>query len=70
MRRGRRAEPVARLLLEVDTRNCWTLAQVLRHPGPHRLQHLLPRARFDHDQARERSPAWWQGNSQAGMWCW
>jgi SRSO17 transposase len=40
-------------LLEVDTRNCWTLAQVLEHPGPHRLQHLLSRARFDHERARQ-----------------
>ncbi|MFE4415057.1 transposase, partial [Streptomyces sp. NPDC056821] len=41
------------LLAEVDTRNCWTLAEALGHPGPHRLQHLLSRARFDHDRARE-----------------
>jgi SRSO17 transposase len=42
----------AGLLLELETRNCWTLAEGLGHPGPHRLQHLLSRARFDHDQAR------------------
>ncbi|MFI1472475.1 IS701 family transposase [Streptomyces wuyuanensis] len=48
------AELVAGLLLEVDTRNCWTLGQALGHPGPHRLQHLLSRARFDHDRAREQ----------------
>jgi SRSO17 transposase len=47
------AELVAGLLLEVDTRNCWTLAQALGHPGPHRLQHLLSRARFDHERARQ-----------------
>ncbi|MEZ3183272.1 IS701 family transposase, partial [Streptomyces pimonensis] len=55
-RRGTRAtaaELVAGLLLELDTRNCWTLAQALGHPGPHRLQHLLSRALFDHDRARE-----------------
>ncbi|GCB50012.1 hypothetical protein [Streptomyces sp. NL15-2K] len=45
--RATAAELVAGLLLEVDTRNCWTLAQVLGHPGPHRLQHLLSRARFE-----------------------
>ena len=44
---------VTGLLAEVDTRNCWTLAEALGHPGPHRLQHLLSRARFDHDRARE-----------------
>lgn len=43
---------VAGLLLEVDTRNCWTLGQALGHPGPHRLQHLLSRSRFDHERAR------------------
>lgn len=51
--RATAAELVAGLLLEVDTRNCWTLAQVLGHPGPHRLQHLLSRARFDHEGARQ-----------------
>ncbi|WP_406191072.1 IS701 family transposase [Streptomyces sp. NBC_01017] len=49
--RATAAELVAGLLLEVDTRNCWTLGQALGHPGPHRLQHLLSRARFDHDRA-------------------
>jgi SRSO17 transposase len=51
--RATAAELVAGLLLEADTRNCWTLAQVLGHPGPHRLQHLLSRARFDHERARQ-----------------
>lgn len=51
--RATAAEFVAGLLLEVDTRNCWTLARVLGHPGPHRLQHLLSRARFDHERARQ-----------------
>ncbi|MEU3283376.1 transposase [Streptomyces antibioticus] len=51
--RATAAELVEGLLLEVDTRNCWTLAQALGHPGPHRLQHLLSRAQFDHDRARE-----------------
>ncbi|WP_327233902.1 IS701 family transposase [Streptomyces sp. NBC_01317] len=51
--RATMAELVAGLLMEVDTRNCWTLGQALGHPGPHRLQHLLSRARFDHERARE-----------------
>ncbi|WP_181383853.1 transposase [Streptomyces sp. NWU339] len=51
--RSTAAEMIMGLLTEVDTRNCWTLAQALGHPGPHRLQHLLSRARFDHDRARE-----------------
>ncbi|MDX2705670.1 transposase [Streptomyces sp. PA03-6a] len=51
--RATAAEMVTGLLAEVDTRNCWTLAEALGHPGPHRLQHLLLRARFDHDRAQE-----------------
>ncbi len=51
--RATAAEMVTGLLAEVDTRNCWTLAEALGHPGSHRLQHLLSRARFDHDRARE-----------------
>lgn len=38
---------ISGLLAEVDARNCWTLGQVLGHPGPHQLQHLLSRATFD-----------------------
>ncbi|MET7518284.1 IS701 family transposase [Streptomyces sp. NPDC005480] len=52
--RGTAAELTTGLLLELDTRNCWTLAEALGHRGPHRLQHLLSRARFDHELARER----------------
>lgn len=49
--RASAAEMIAGLLAEVDTRNCWILAQALGHSGPHRLQHLLSRARFDHERA-------------------
>jgi SRSO17 transposase len=51
--RATAAQMITGLLAEVDTRNCWTLAEALGHPGPHRLQHLLSRAKFDHDRARE-----------------
>nr|WP_159007343.1 transposase [Streptomyces sp. NRRL S-813] len=51
--RATAAEMIGGLLAEADTRNCWTLAQALGHPGPHRLQHLLSRAKFDHQKARE-----------------
>lgn len=40
------------MLVELDTRNCWTLAQAFGHRGPHRLQHLLSRAAVGHDRAR------------------
>jgi SRSO17 transposase len=51
--RATAAEMVTGLPAEVDTRNCWTLAEVLGHPGPHRLRHLLLRASFGHERARE-----------------
>lgn len=46
------------MLMELGTRNCWTLAEALGHCGPHRLQHFLARARIDHDLARNRPAAW------------
>lgn len=46
------------MLMELDTRNCWTLAEALGHRGPHRLQHFLSRAVVDHDRARDRITAW------------
>ncbi|MFH8446086.1 hypothetical protein ACH4D3_33380 [Streptomyces sp. NPDC018026] len=35
------------MLMELDTRICWTLAEALGHSGPYRLQHFLARARVD-----------------------
>ncbi|MEY9997266.1 transposase-like protein [Streptomyces sp. V4I8] len=49
------------VLMELDTRNCWTLAEALGHCGPHRLQHFLSRAAVDHDLARDRIAAWTAG---------
>ncbi|MET7845940.1 IS701 family transposase [Streptomyces sp. NPDC005356] len=49
------------MLMELDTRNCWTLAEALGHRGPHRLQHFLSRAVVDHDRARDRITAWTAG---------
>ncbi|MCZ1021177.1 transposase [Streptomyces noursei] len=49
------------MLMELDTRNCWTLAEALGHAGPHRLQHFLSRAVIDHDLARDRIAAWTAG---------
>lgn len=46
------------MLMELDTRNCWTLAEALGHCGPHRLQHFLSRAVVDHDAARDRIALW------------
>ena len=34
------------LLSELEDHNCWTLAEAAGHAGPHRMQHLLSRARL------------------------
>ncbi|MEU1275950.1 hypothetical protein [Streptomyces sp. NPDC005799] len=52
------------MLMELDTRNCWTPAEALGHSGPHRLQHFLARARVDHDLARGRLAAWIAGETR------
>jgi len=35
------------MLTELDGHNCWTMAEAAGHPGPHKMQHLLSRARVD-----------------------
>ncbi|MGI5133943.1 MULTISPECIES: IS701 family transposase [unclassified Streptomyces] len=55
------------MLMELDTRNCWTLAEALGHCGPHRLQHCLARAAFDHDLARDRLAVWTAGELADGQ---
>ncbi|MFE9500611.1 IS701 family transposase [Streptomyces collinus] len=54
-------EMTGAMLMELEARNCWTLAEALGHPGPHRLQHFLSRSGFDHDTARDRLAAWTAG---------
>jgi SRSO17 transposase len=34
-------------LMELEDHNCWTMAEGAGHPGPHRMQHFLSRARVD-----------------------
>ncbi|MFI8088598.1 IS701 family transposase [Streptomyces sp. NPDC086080] len=46
------------MLMELERRNCWTLAEALGHDGPHRLQHFLSRGVWNHDLARDRLAAW------------
>lgn len=55
------------MLMEQDTRNCWTLAEALGHSGPHRLQHFLSRAAVDHDTARDRIAMWTAGELADGQ---
>jgi len=46
------------MLMGVARANCWTLAEALGHGGPHRLQHFLARAAWDHDAVRDRAARW------------
>jgi SRSO17 transposase len=54
-------EAVQAMLMELERRNCWSLAEALGHGGPHRLQHFLSRGAWDHDLARDRLAAWAAG---------
>lgn len=38
------------MLMELERRNCWTLAEALGHDGPHRLQHFLSRGAWNHEE--------------------
>ena len=55
------------LLAELDDRNCWTLAEAAGHPGPHRMQHLLSRARCDEQQMLDSAADWAAGHLSAGQ---
>ena len=57
------------LLAELDDHNCWTMAEAACHPGPHRMQHLLSRARFDEQLMLDTAAGWTAGHlagAQAG----
>ena len=55
------------LLAELDDRNCWTLAEAAGHPGPHRMQHLLSRARVDDQRVPGSAADWAAGHLSAGQ---
>jgi SRSO17 transposase len=46
------------LLMELKDYNCWSIAEAAGHRGPHRLQHLLPRAVWDEQQVLDAAAAW------------
>lgn len=46
------------LLMELENVNCWSLAEAVGHSGPHRLQHLLSRARWDEQAVLDATAAW------------
>ena len=49
-------------LMELEDHNCWTIAEAAGHPGPHRMQHLLSRARCDDGQMLDTAAAWAAGH--------
>lgn len=44
---------VAGLVAPLERKNCWTIAEHAGHASPHGLQHLLGRAAWDADGARD-----------------
>jgi len=54
------------LLMELDDRNCWTIAEAIGHRGPHRLQHLLSRAVWDDQHLMDIAAAWAAGHLDDG----
>jgi hypothetical protein len=57
------------LLTGLDDHNCCTMAEAAGHPGPHRMQHLLSRARFDEQLMLDTAADWAAGHlagAQAG----
>jgi SRSO17 transposase len=55
------------LLAEVEDHNCWTMAEAAGHPGPHRMQHLLSRARVDEQQMLDVAAGWAAGHLSASQ---
>ena len=55
------------MLTELDDHNCWTMAEAAGHPGPHRMQHLLSRARVDDQRMLDTAADWAAGHLCAGQ---
>jgi SRSO17 transposase len=45
-------------LMELEDHNCWTMAEAVGHCGPHKMQHLLSRARVDDGQLLDITAGW------------
>jgi SRSO17 transposase len=58
---------VCGLLTELDDHNCWTMAEAAGHPGPHRMQHLLSRARVDDQGILDSAARWAAGHLTRGQ---
>ncbi|MEV4105992.1 IS701 family transposase [Nonomuraea sp. NPDC049649] len=52
------AQMLAGLLMELEDKNCWTLAEAAGHPTPDRLQHFLARASWDEQQVTAQAARW------------
>ena len=50
------------LLSELEDHNCRTMGEAAGHPGPHRMQHLLSRARVDEQQMLGTAADWAAGH--------
>ena len=55
------------LLMELEDHNCWAIAAAAGHPGPHRMQHLLSRARCDDQGILDSAADWAAGHLTAGQ---
>ena len=55
------------LLMELEDHNCWTMAEAAGHPGPHKMQHLLSRARCDDQAILDSAADWAAGHLTAGQ---
>lgn len=54
------------MLMELETRNCWTLAEAIGDQGPHRLQHFLARAVWDEQAVLDAAARWAIGHLDDG----
>ncbi|QUQ65355.1 IS701-like element ISSav2 family transposase [Kutzneria sp. CA-103260] len=49
------------MLIELERRNCWTLAEALGHDESYRLQRFLSHGSWDYDLGRDRLASWVSG---------
>jgi SRSO17 transposase len=49
-------------LMELEDRNCWTMAEAAGHAGPCTMQHLLSRARIGEQQMLDGAAGWATGH--------
>jgi SRSO17 transposase len=54
-------------LMELEDHNCWTMAEAAGHPGPHKMQHFLSRARVDDQGILDAAADWAAGRLTAGQ---